>query len=58
MATPGVKHNTDGLVRQVNSTIERVINDGTWWKLFNQWFSRYQDTPGPPALEYRNENGQ
>ena len=58
MATPGAKHDTDGLVRQVNSTIARMREDGTWWMLYEQWLSKYQDTPGPPELAYRDEENE
>ena len=47
--------NTDGLVRQVNATIERVRSDGTWWRLYDRWFAVYLATPGPPALDYLDE---
>ena len=47
--------NTDGLVRQVNATIERVREDGTWWRLYDRWFAVYLATPGPPPLNYRPE---
>ncbi|WP_080796766.1 glutamate ABC transporter substrate-binding protein [Corynebacterium pacaense] len=45
-----------GLVRQINSTLERLRNDGTWWNLFNQWFAPYLTSLGPPALQFREEN--
>ncbi len=48
-------YDTDGLVRQVNATIERVRDDGTWWRLYDRWFAVYLATPGPPALNYRAE---
>ncbi|MDU0479020.1 transporter substrate-binding domain-containing protein [Staphylococcus chromogenes] len=55
-ATPGAKHDTSGLIRQVNSTIERVQNDGTWWKMYNKWFSAYQIAGTPPPFHYRKED--
>ncbi|GAB3694205.1 glutamate ABC transporter substrate-binding protein [Corynebacterium nasicanis] len=48
--------NTDGLVRQVNATIERVRADGTWWRLYDRWFAIYLATSGPPQLVYRPED--
>ncbi|KQB86149.1 glutamate ABC transporter substrate-binding protein [Corynebacterium lowii] len=44
-----------GLIRQVNSTIERIREDGTWWKMYNTWFGSYLPTDGPPPLDYREE---
>lgn len=44
-----------GLIRQVNATLERIRADGTWWRLFKQWFSGYLSTPGPPPAHYRAE---
>ncbi|MEZ2122688.1 MULTISPECIES: glutamate ABC transporter substrate-binding protein [unclassified Corynebacterium] len=55
IASPGYRHDTDGLIRQVNATIERIRSDGTWWRLYNQWLGPYQSTDGPPALDYRPE---
>ncbi|MBI9001341.1 glutamate ABC transporter substrate-binding protein [Corynebacterium sp. CCM 9185] len=55
IASPGYRHDTDGLIRQVNATIERVRQDGTWWMLYNRWLGPYQSTAGPPPLDYRPE---
>lgn len=55
IATPGAKHDTDGLVRQVNATIERVQHDGTWWKMYNRWFFEYALVESPPQFNYRKE---
>lgn len=46
---------TSGLVRQVNSTMERIREDSTWWSMFNQWFGSYLWTFGPPELQFRPE---
>lgn len=46
---------TSGLVRQVNSTMERIREDTTWWSMFNDWFGPYLYTYGPPPLQYRDE---
>ncbi|WP_168195008.1 MULTISPECIES: glutamate ABC transporter substrate-binding protein [unclassified Corynebacterium] len=54
-AKPGVRHNTDGLIRQVNSTLERIFSDGTWYELYDQWLGAYLPTQQPPALNYRSE---
>ncbi|AHI23666.1 glutamate ABC transporter substrate-binding protein [Corynebacterium vitaeruminis] len=57
MATPGPGHDTDGLIRQVNSTIERIDSDGTWYRLYNAWFGSYLPNQQPPAISYREETG-
>lgn len=44
-----------GLIRQVNSTLERIAADGTWMRLFNKWFEGYLRSDGPPAPNYREE---
>ncbi|WJZ03747.1 glutamate ABC transporter substrate-binding protein [Corynebacterium freiburgense] len=55
IAKPGHRHPTDGLIRQVNFTIERIQNDNTWWAMYQRWLEPYQTTPGPPPFEYREE---
>ncbi|MDO5511697.1 glutamate ABC transporter substrate-binding protein [Corynebacterium sp.] len=55
-ALPDRHIDTTGLIRQVNATIERVRADGTWWRLYNQWFAVYLATSGPPDLSYRPED--
>ncbi len=47
---------SSGLVRQVNSTLERIRSDGTWWRMYERWFSAYLSTTGPPDLNYREED--
>ncbi|WP_018117917.1 glutamate ABC transporter substrate-binding protein [Corynebacterium mastitidis] len=44
-----------GLVRQVNSTLERIRSDGTWWRMYDAWFGPYLRSAGPPPLQYREE---
>lgn len=46
--------NGEDLVRQINASLERIRQDGTWWRLYNKWFSAYLTTSGPPAYQYRN----
>ncbi|MEJ5998832.1 glutamate ABC transporter substrate-binding protein [Corynebacterium sp. H130] len=58
IATPGSRHDTSGLVRQVNSTIERIVSDGTWWDMYNRWLAVYQFIKGPPPIIYRPEAEQ
>lgn len=51
-------NDSSGLIRQVNSTIERVRSDSTWWTMFNTWFGPYLATYGPPPLQYKSEEGE
>ncbi|KKO83793.1 glutamate ABC transporter substrate-binding protein [Corynebacterium otitidis] len=47
----------DGLVRQVNATIERIGEDGTWRGMHEAWFGSSLPTPpGPPEPRYREED--
>ncbi|WP_018297267.1 glutamate ABC transporter substrate-binding protein [Corynebacterium lubricantis] len=50
-----VKLGNDNLVRQINSTMERIRRDGTWWRIYNDWLADYLATSGPPPLNYREE---
>ncbi|ANE04921.1 glutamate ABC transporter substrate-binding protein [Corynebacterium crudilactis] len=54
VAAAPTKSGTDssGLIRQVNSTIERIRTDRTWWTMFNDWFGPYLWSYGPPPLQY------
>lgn len=52
---PDAQHDSRGLIRQVNSTIERIRRDGTWLEMFNQWFGDYLPVPSLPAPNYRDE---
>lgn len=52
-STPG--HNTDGLVRQVNSTLERIRADGTWNRMYSTWLSGLGPSPGMPTPIYLEE---
>lgn len=54
-AHPRNEHDSEDLTRQVNSTIERIREDGTWWRMYDRWFSTYLSTSGPPPLNYRDE---
>lgn len=55
IAPSRTNNDTTGLVRQVNTTMERIRNDTTWWSMFNEWFGPYLHTYGPPPLQYRDE---
>ncbi|KAA8890136.1 glutamate ABC transporter substrate-binding protein [Nocardia colli] len=48
----GIPKGDDDLVRFVNSTLERVRNDGTWDRIYRQWLSVLGPSPGPPAPSY------
>lgn len=52
-SSPG--YDTDGLVRQVNSTLERVRGDGTWNRMYSTWLSGLGPSPGMPAPTYLPE---
>lgn len=52
-STPG--NDTDGLVRQVNSTLERMRSDGTWDTMYDTWLSGLGLNPGMPAPVYTAE---
>ena len=49
------RNNTDGLVRQVNSTLERIRNDGTWNRMYSTWLSGLGPSPGMPEPMYLPE---
>lgn len=55
IAPSRTNRDTSGLVRQVNTTMERIREDTTWWSMFNDWFGPYLYTYGPPPLQYRDE---
>lgn len=55
IAKPGQRHNTNGLIRQVNSTLERIFADGDWNEMYTTWFSNYLPNQSPPATNYRAE---
>ncbi len=55
-STPG--NNTDGLVRQVNSTLERIRDDGTWDRMYSEWLSGLGPSPGMPAPRYVAESAR
>lgn len=46
---------SSGLIRQVNTTMERIQADTTWWSMFNEWFGQHLYSYGPPPLQYRPE---
>lgn len=48
------RHNT-GLVRQINATLERLREDGTWQSLYDVWFSPFLPGGQQPFPEYIEE---
>lgn len=49
-------HDSRPLVRQVNSTLERIQRDGTWDQLFSRWLGAYLARPSLPAPTYIDES--
>ncbi|MDO4760643.1 MAG: transporter substrate-binding domain-containing protein [Corynebacterium sp.] len=58
IAKPGRRHPTEGLIRQVNATLERIFTDGTWQHSFDAWLGDYLPYQSPPTLNYRKETAQ
>ncbi|AGP30008.1 glutamate ABC transporter substrate-binding protein [Corynebacterium terpenotabidum] len=52
---PPTLRDTAGLVRQVNATLERIREDGTWVRIYNQWLAPYIGASYQPAAEYRTD---
>lgn len=46
---------TAPLVRQVNSTLERIRGDGTWDRLYSRWLAPYLGPDSPPDAVYRDD---
>ena len=51
----GIAKGQEDLVRQVNSTLERMRNDGTWSQLYSRWLGGSIAESSPPPLMYRKE---
>mgnify|MGYP002722588892 FL=1 len=51
----GIPEGQADLVRQVNSTLERMRNDGTWSQLYSTWLGGSIAESSPPPLMYRKE---
>lgn len=49
---------SSGLLRQVNSTMERIRRDGTWAKLYSAWFGDYLSPRSLPEPVYRDEKDE
>lgn len=48
------KRDTAGLVRQVNSTMERIREDGTWDDIYARWLRGYLGSADQPPATYRS----
>ena len=55
---PSKQHNTRPLLRQVNSTLERIRRDGTWSSIFEEWLGAYLEEPTLPAGKYIEEDAK
>jgi len=53
---PSKDHDTRPLLRQVNSTLERIRRDGTWSDIFDRWLGAYLDEPTLPSGTYIEED--
>ena len=51
----GIPKGQADLVRQVNATLERMRNDGTWSQLYSTWLGGSIAESSPPPLMYRKE---
>ncbi|WKD62002.1 ABC transporter glutamine-binding protein GlnH precursor [Corynebacterium ciconiae DSM 44920] len=58
IAQPDRLHDTTGLIQQVNSTIERIIRDGTWRSIYTRTLGPYQTSVSPPEPHYLDEEGE
>ena len=52
---PDSTHDSRPLLRQVNSTLERIHSDGTWDKLFDRWLGDYLTKPALGSPDYVND---
>ncbi|MFR9752811.1 glutamate ABC transporter substrate-binding protein [Nocardia sp. 004] len=50
----GIPKGEDDLVRFVNGTLERIRDDGTWTRLYQQYLTELGPTPTPPSPTYRD----
>ena len=55
---PSKQHDTRPLLRQINSTLERIRRDGTWSSLFEEWLGAYLEEPTLPAGKYIEEEAK
>jgi polar amino acid transport system substrate-binding protein len=50
----GIPKGEDDLVRFVNGTLERIRNDGTWVRLYQQYLMALGPLPAPPVPAYQD----
>ncbi|MGQ4597081.1 transporter substrate-binding domain-containing protein [Nocardia sp. R6R-6] len=50
----GIPKGHDDLVRFVNGTLDRIRNDGTWARLYQQYLTALGPVPAPPAPSYQD----
>ena len=50
----GVKKDDDELVRFVNGVLEKIREDGTWERLYQERLQSLGTSPGPPAARYED----
>lgn len=51
---PSTVRDTEGLVRQVNATLERMRGDGSWTRSYNRWLAPFMGAAVQPEAEYRS----
>ncbi len=50
----GIKKENSDLVRFVNGVLEKIRNDGTWQRLYENRLQQLGPSPGPPAARYQD----
>ena len=55
---PSKQQDTRPLLRQVNSTLERIRRDGTWSSIFEEWLGAYLEEPTLPSGKYIEEDAK
>lgn len=55
---PSKQQDTRPLLRQINSTLERIRRDGTWSSIFEEWLGAYLEEPTLPAGKYIEEDAK
>lgn len=50
----GIPKGNDDVVRFVNGTLDRIRNDGTWNRIYDNWLTVLGASPGPPQPRYQD----